>query len=235
MLEDIIAGGASALGLALPQDAPAQCAAYLEALEAANREFNLTAIQDRGQAARLHILDSLGVLRAESLAGRSVIDVGTGGGLPGVALAIAEPTARVTLLDATEKKIRFLAEYTEKAGVPAVCLCARAEELGQDPEHRERYDAAVSRAVARLNLLAELCLPFVRPGGVFLAMKAADSDREIHEARSAVRTLGGEIERIYEYTIPGENILRRVIIIRKVSPTPPRYPRRWAAMLKKPL
>lgn len=235
MLEKVLAEGATALGIALPEGALGLYRDYYEALTAANRDFNLTAIEGEDQAAKLHILDSVAVLGAADLTGGRIIDVGTGGGLPGVALAIARPDLRVTLLDATEKKIRFLSDFTASRGLPVECVCARAEELGREPDRRETYDAAVSRAVARLNLLAELCLPFVRVGGVFLAMKAGDSDPEIDEARPAVKALGGEMERIYEYTVPGENILRRVAVIRKTAPTPAKYPRRWAAMLKKPL
>lgn len=235
MLEEIIAGGASALGISLPENAPALYREYLGALMAANRDFNLTAIGTEEEAARLHILDSLGLLKAGDMAGKTVIDVGTGGGLPGLAIAIARPTAGVTLLDATEKKIGFLADFARKAGIGVRCVAARAEELGREPEYRERFDAAVSRAVARLNILAELCLPFVRVGGVFLAMKAADSDAETAQARGAVEALGGELRDVVEYEIPGTGITRRVAVIEKRAPTPERYPRRWAAMQKKPL
>lgn len=235
MLEEILAGGFNALGISLPEGAPALYREYLGALMAANREFNLTAIETEDDAARLHILDSAGVLKAADLRGKSVIDVGTGGGLPGLAIAIAEPTARVTLLDATEKKIRFLEDFSRSAGINVRCVSARAEELGRRPDYRESFDAAVSRAVARLRVLAELCLPLVKVGGVFLAMKAADSDEELREAQSALETLGGRLNTVFAYTIPGTDVTRRVAVIEKLAPTPEKYPRRWAAIQKKPL
>ena len=226
----IIARGAQALGVSLPQGAAEAYVRYLHALERANRDFNLTSVEDVEEAATVHILDSLGVLGCIDLRGKSLIDVGTGGGLPGVALKIAVPEAELTLLDATEKKIRFLEEYLRGAGLEAACVCGRAEELGRDASYRERYDAAVSRAVAGLGMLAELCLPLVRPGGRFLAMKAGDSDEEIRGAQRAIETLGGRLEQVYEYTLPGTGILRRVAVVEKVRPTPAQYPRRWAAI-----
>ncbi len=235
MLEEILAGGFQALGIPLPEGAPALYRAYLTALAAANRDFNLTAIETEEGAARLHILDSAAVLKAADLRGKTVLDVGTGGGLPGLAVAIAEPSAKVTLLDATEKKIRFLEDFSKSAGIGVQCVAARAEELGHDPEYRERFDAVVSRAVARLRVLAELCLPFVKVGGVFLAMKAEDSDEEIAEAENALNTLGARLRDVYEYVIPGTDVTRRVAVVEKLAPTPEKYPRRWAAMQKKPL
>lgn len=235
MPESIIAGGASALGIALPENAGELYNEYIDALMEANREFNLTAIRSRQEAERLHILDSLGLLRSADISGRSVIDVGTGGGLPGVALKIARPEAEMTLLDATEKKTVFLDGLTRRLGIPCRCVAGRAEELGREPGFRERYDLAVSRAVARLSALSELCLPMVRVGGMFLAMKAAESDQEIREAENAVRSLGGEILRVDEYTIPGTDIVRRVVVVEKTAATPERFPRRWAAINKRHL
>ncbi len=233
MLEEIVAGGASALGISLPQGAPALYRRYYERLTEANRRFNLTAIEGEDEAARLHFLDSAAALKFAGLAGKSVIDVGTGGGLPGLAMKIAEPAMELTLLDATEKKVAFLASLTEELGIPCRCVAGRAEELSRQPEHRERYDAAVARAVAELRVLSELCLPFVRVGGKFLALKAAASDGEIDAARSAIAALGGNISGIYEYTIPGAGILRRVVVVEKTAPTPEKYPRRWSAMVKR--
>lgn len=234
MLEDIIAGGVSALGIRLPEGAVERCRGYFEALTRANRDFNLTAIEGEDQAARLHLLDSMAVLSVSEIEGR-VIDVGTGGGLPGVALKIARPELDVTLLDATEKKIAFLTDVTSALGIPCGCVCARAEELGRDGQYRERYDVAVSRAVAKLNSLAELCMPFVRVGGRFLAMKAGDSDAEIAQALPAIERLGGKLSDTREYTIPGTDIVRRVAVVEKIAPTPENYPRRWAAIQKRPL
>lgn len=235
MLEEILAGGAKALGISLPEGAIKKYRIYLDALLSVNMDLNLTAIEDEDQAARLHFLDALGLVSRFDLGASSVIDVGAGGGIPGLALKLASPDIELTLLDATGKKVRFLSEVAELLGLSAGCVCGRAEELGREPEYRERFDAAVSRAVARLNSLAELCMPFVRVGGHFLAMKAADSDEEIHEAGSAIEKLGGRLCDTREYTIPGTDIVRRVVIIEKTAPTPERYPRRWAAIQKRAL
>ncbi len=235
MLEDILAGGANALGISLPEGALTQYRIYLDALLSVNAEFNLTAIEDEDQAARLHFLDALGLASRFDLGASSVIDVGAGGGIPGLALKIAAPDIQLTLLDAMAKKVGFLSEAAGLLGLPARCVWGRAEELGRAPEYRERFDVAVSRAVARLNSLAELCMPFVKVGGHFLAMKAADSDSEIAEAETAVEKLGGRLADIREYTIPGTDIIRRVAVVEKTAPTPAPYPRRWAAIQKRPL
>lgn len=235
MLENIVAEGASALGIALPDGAPGRYRVFLDALLAANEEFNLTAIEDEDEAARLHLLDALGLASCFDLRGLSVIDVGSGGGIPGLAVNIACPTMELTMLDAAGRKVGFLSKTAEKLGLPAKAVWGRAEELGHEPGYRERFDAAVSRAVARLNSLSELCLPFVRVGGHFLAMKAANSDEEIEEAGSAIEKLGGRLSDVREYAIPGTDIVRRVAVIEKVGPTPERFPRRWAAIQKRAL
>ena len=232
-MEDIIAGGASALGISLDEGALGRYRAYYEELTEANRRFNLTAIEGEDDAARLHFLDSLAALRYADFDGKAVIDVGTGGGLPGLALKIARPGTDMTLLDATEKKVAFLSELSGRLGVPCRCVAARAEELALAPPHREGYDIAVARAVAELRVLAELCLPFVKVGGRFLALKAAGSDGEIDAAGRAIDALGGRISEVCEFTIPGTDIARRVVVVEKTAATPGRFPRRWAAITKK--
>ena len=141
----------------------------------------------------------------------------------------------LTLLDSTEKKVQFLREVSETLGVRVNCLHGRAEELGQNPKYRETYDIAVSRAVARLNVLAELCLPLVAEGGAFIALKSLDSDEEITEAELAIEELGGSITDVFEYAIPDTDIIRRAVVVIKEEPTPKRYPRRFAAIQKNPL
>ena len=170
----------------------------------------------------------------EITGGKRVIDVGTGAGFPGLALKIACPDMELTLLDSLDKRIGFLRGTCAKLGFDDVeCVHARAEEIPD--RYRQSFDFAVSRAVARLNLLCELCLPFVRTGGVFLAMKGPDCAAELDEARSAIRKLGGTYERTVRYTIPGTDVTHSVVVIRKTAPTPPKYPRRWAKMQKEHL
>ena len=234
MLEELILTGARELGIDLPEGAPGKIRAYYDLLMVRSAQFNLTAIRGEEDAARLHFVDSLALLAKYDFAG-SLIDVGTGAGFPGLPLKISRPELQVTLLDSTEKKVRFLEEACAAAGADARCVHGRAEEIGLDKGFRERYDTAVSRAVARLNMLCELCLPLVKTGGALVAMKAADSDEEIREAERAVARLGGRMERVEEYTLPGTDIRRRAVIITKVSPTPAGYPRRFAKIQKNPL
>ena len=232
--EGIISEGAAELGLILPSDAPRKMAEYYRFLERKNREMNLTAIKGDEDSARLHFLDSLALLRYAELSGKSVVDVGTGGGFPGVPLLIAAPSADMTLMDSTEKKVDFLRDAAETLDLRADCVCARAEEAART-ELRESFDIAVSRAVARLDVLCELCLPLIKPGGLFIAMKAADSDEEITEAKNAVKLLGGEHAEIKEYRIPKTDMTHRAVLIRKASNTPEKYPRRYAQIKKSPL
>lgn len=232
-IKEILKSGAPELGVPLG-DIEKFCV-YYELLERRNKDFNLTAITDETDAAQKHFLDSLGVLKSADFAGKSVIDVGCGAGFPGFPLKIAEPSISLTSVDSTEKKVSFLMEVNAALSLDVKCLHARAEELGQDPEYREKYDIAVSRAVARLNVLAELCLPLVRHGGKFLAMKALDSDEEIEEARAGIEKLGGIISRVDEYDIPGTDLRRRVVVIEKSCKTPEKFPRRFGTIKKQPL
>ena len=198
-----------------------------------NEVMNLTAITEPEAVAQLHLLDSAALTRFVDLSGKTVVDVGTGAGFPGLPLKIAQPDISLTLLDSLDKRVRFLGDVCAATGLTDVtCLHARAEEA---PELHGQFDAAVSRAVARLYLLCELCLPFVRTGGVFLAMKGPDCAAELDEARSAIRKLGGTYERTARYTIPGTDVTHSVVVIRKTAPTPPKYPRRWAKMQKEHL
>lgn len=197
-----------------------------------NKVMNLTAIREPKEVATLHFLDSLALLRAESFAGKRVIDVGCGAGFPGVPLKIAEPSIRLTLLDSLRKRVIWLRdELLPALSLEADCVAGRAEDYAAD--HREAFDIATSRAVARLNILAELCLPLVRVGGCFLAMKGQDAEMEAAEAADAIKRLGGSIERIETYPI-GE-ALHRVVVIRKTAATPRQYPRAFAKIKKQPL
>ena len=199
-----------------------------------NRVMNLTAITEPRDVASLHLLDCLSLLPLAGLEGGRAIDVGTGAGFPGVPLAIARPALQVTLLDSLGKRVDFLRETCETLGLEnTVCVHARAEEFAG--EHREEFDAALSRAVASLPVLCELCLPLVKVGGRFLAMKSSHCEEEVHSAKGAVRCLGGRIAWVKDYCIPGTEIVHRVVCIEKVSPTEGRFPRRFAVIKKQPL
>jgi len=199
-----------------------------------NQVMNLTAITEPKDVATLHLLDSLSLLPLAELWGKSIVDVGTGAGFPGVPLAIALPESRVTLLDSLNKRVDFLRESGDKLGLTNTeYIHARAEEFAAD--RRESFDFAVSRAVAALPVLCELCLPLVKVSGQFLAMKSSHTEEEIAEAKNAIAKLGGKIEAVADYTIPTTDVVHRVIRIRKVSPTPKKYPRRFAQIKKSPL
>ena len=199
-----------------------------------NQVMNLTAIMDEADFARLHLLDSAALLNVAGFGGKRVVDVGTGAGFPGVPLRILCDSVRMTLLDATSKRVDFLKGSCEALGLTGVdCVHARAEEFAA--EHREAFDLAASRAVAELSVLSELCLPLVQVGGQFLAMKSVDSDAELERAKRAIETLGGRLNRIEDYTIPTSDIKHRVIVIDKIKPTPKKYPRAYGQIKKRPL
>lgn len=233
-LEEILRSGFSVLGLACDETMLRRYRIYSDYLTEINAVMNLTAIQGEEDTARLHFLDCAALLTLEKLGGKSLIDVGTGAGFPGLALKIACPDIRLTLLDSLDKRINFLKNTCGRLGFADVnCIHCRAEEA--PAEFRAAFDAVTSRAVARLNLLCELCLPLVKKGGVFLAMKSTDHQAELEEAEKAIRLLGGKVERRADYTLPGTEITHSAIIIRKVSDTPAKYPRRWAQIKKSPL
>lgn len=207
--------------------------AFGSALVEKNQVMNLTAITEPEQVARLHFLDCIALLGAANFYGKTVIDVGCGAGFPGVPLKIAEPSIDLTLLDSLKKRMDWLESTLPELGIEAQCVAARAEEYAL--AHREQYDIAVSRAVARLAMLAELCLPLVRVGGHFVAMKSADSDEELSQAARAIATLGGKVTRIWDYPVPGTDAVHRAVVITKVKATPKPYPRRFAKIKQQPL
>ena len=219
------------LGLSLGEDQIDRLCRFGALLLKQNQVMNLTAITEPTAVARLHFLDSLALLREESLAGKTLIDIGCGAGFPGVPLAIAEPTLHVTLLDSLQKRVNWLKTILPELGVDATCVAARAEEYVA--EHREAYDVATSRAVARLNILSELCLPYVKVGGKFLALKGAMAQAEADEAKTAIEALGGKLAEIREYPV-GEAI-HRIVVVEKVRPTPKAYPRKFAKIKQQPL
>ena len=196
-----------------------------------NQVMNLTAITEPQAVAELHFLDSIALLQAVDFQNQRVIDIGCGAGFPGVPLKIAEPSMELTLLDSLAKRMHWLEELLPQLGVQAQVVTARAEEYAAG--HREQYDLAVSRAVARLNILCELCLPLVKVGGQFLALKGAATNQEVEEAAKAIAALGGKVARIAEYPIAGA--VHRIVVIDKVRPTPAQYPRKFAKIKQMPL
>ena len=222
---------------------PAQLAAfrtYADELCAWNEKFNLTSIRDLEGIQVKHFLDSLSILKVLSSAGSRgplrLIDVGTGAGFPGLPLKIMCPELRLTLVEATGKKVAFCRAMAAKLQLSGVTVVkARAEEIGQDPAHREQYDWAVARAVAEMPVLAEYLLPLVKRGGHALAQKGENAPAETHTAEAAVRRLGGQLERIVPVELPGIVETRYLVIFVKTAATPPAYPRRPGVPSKNPL
>lgn len=234
MLEALLQSGFAALSLRPDSQALSRYRTYYEYLEEMNRVMNLTAISGEEDVARLHFLDCAALLPLAEFGGKRVIDVGTGAGFPGLAMKIACPAMELTLLDSLDKRIGFLKNTCEKLGFSDVaCIHARAEEIPAG--FRQGFDFALSRAVARLNLLCELCLPYVKKGGAFIAMKGSDLAEELAEARHCIHVLGGQVEKKIDYTIPGTDVTHCALIIRKMADTPAKYPRRWAQIKKNPL
>ena len=223
----------AALGVPLTAAQAEQLCDFGARLLEQNRVMNLTAITEPQAVAKLHFADCLALLRIVPFSGKRVIDVGCGAGFPGVPLKLGEPSLDLTLLDSLGKRVTWLEATLRDMGVPAQCVCSRAEDYAA--KAREQYDIATSRAVARLNILAELCLPLVKVGGSFLAMKSVDSDQELSAAETALRTLGGETAQIRDYEIPGTDVRHRLVLVKKIRETPKKYPRLFAKIKKNPL
>lgn len=221
-------------------DLPGRLSAIVDCLMETNKKFNLTAITDPEGIVAKHILDSL--IAAEAVAGTvgtaraRLIDVGSGAGFPGMPIAAACPRVTVTALDSTAKKCAYMNETAATAGiVNFTALTGRAEEVARLKNQREFYDLATARAVAALPVLCELCLPFLRVGGTFFALKGVNAPNEIAEAATAMAKLGGKLENSSEYHVPGDEAPRYLLTIRKISSTPDAFPRHYSQISKKPL
>lgn len=235
-MEKRIETGLTELGLTPPPGAAAKLARYGEMLIEQNKVMNLTAITDPDLVASLHMLDSAALLRYVNLEGKSLIDVGTGAGFPGLVLKILEPSLELTLLDGLQKRLNWLSSVCEELGLEKVTfLHGRAEEESLKSAHRDHYDFASARAVAAMNVLTEMCLPYVKVGGHFLAMKSVESDVELEQAAHAIKFLGGRVRQKEDYLVPHTEISHRLVVIEKVAPTLKGYPRRWAKVQKSPL
>ena len=232
LMKETLVAGLPELGLELSDEICQRLCDFGAAVVKQNEVMNLTAITEPDQVAKLHLLDSLSILKCADLKGKTLIDVGCGAGFPGVPTAIACPEAKVTLLDSLAKRVNWIESMLPQLGITnARCITARAEEA--ITAHREKFDFATSRAVARLNILLELTAPYVRVGGAVLAMKGAAAREELEEAKGAINKLGLKVEAVKEF--PMDGTMHAVIVLRKVRSTPAQYPRRYAKIKQSPL
>lgn len=225
------------LGVSLSEEQIGQFLTYYEMLVEWNEFMNLTAITEYGDVLKKHFVDSVSLIKAYDVSKNvSVIDIGTGAGFPGLALKIAYPNLQVTLLDSLNKRIKFLDEVIAKLGLTGIdTIHGRAEDFAKPDKLREKYDLCVSRAVANMSTLSEFCLPFVKVGGQFISYKSEKITEEMETAGKAISILGGKVEGQVEFTLPDSNIYRNLFIIKKVKPTPGKYPRKAGLPAKEPL
>jgi len=222
-------------GILISPEAEELLEQYMDLILLWNEKMNLTAVTDRDQIIIKHFLDSLMLIKYEQLEGKTLIDIGTGAGLPGLVLKIAEDGLNVVLLDSLSKRITFLDEVITRLGLKDVSAYhSRAEDGVREPGMRESFDIAVSRAVAKLGTLCEYCLPYVKVGGLFVAYKGPEYHEELTEAEAAMEALGAKLEKVEEFRLNSDHS-RALVFIRKLSQTPSNFPRKPHIIAKKPI
>lgn len=235
--------GCKKLGLELDELKAEKLYRYYELVLEKNKLMNLTAITEEEEFISKHFVDSLSIIKApdfkDELAqakGIKLIDVGTGAGFPGMVLKIVFPSLKITLFDSLKKRLNFLDEVIAELELKDIeTLHGRAEDYGNNKLYREKYDICVSRAVANMSALAEYCLPFVKPDGLFVAYKSGGSHSEIRDASKAIKILGGNIEDIQDFMLPDSDIERSIVSVRKIKKTPAQYPRKAGTPAKEPI
>lgn len=235
--KEIVRGGCSTWNIDISDSQIDLLEKYAQLLVEKNKVMNLTAITEMSEVATKHMLDCLYQLQCVDFNEKKVVDIGSGGGFPGIPLQICTEGSEFLLIDSRQKRVDFLAEVCSELNISSRALSGRAEELVIDKKMRETFDIAVSRAVAPLNILCELCLPFVKIGGYFLAMKSdnANATLEINQANFAMTTLGGRLEACDKYILPNSEIAHQIIVVKKIKPTPPKYPRRYSKIEATPI
>lgn len=223
MNKELFEKGLAAMGLSADGDTVNQFEKYSELLLEWNKKFNLTAITDEDEITVKHFLDSLLPLKYTEIEG-SVADIGTGAGFPGIPIKLMIPDIDLTLIDSVGKKVRFLETLSKELGIDANCIHGRAEEPKKNG-CREAFDCVLSRAVANMTVLSEYCLPYLKVGGRFIALKGRDSEEEIERAKPIIGTLGGKITDIITAPLPESDIIRTIVITEKTKPTPKQFPR----------
>lgn len=236
MIKDLLLNFIKDYKITLTENQNEQFQKYFELLVEWNEKMNLTAITDESGVALKHFADSLSLLNFVDIPQNSTLaDVGTGAGFPGVVLKIARPDIRLTLIDSLNKRLVFLNEVCSQLGIDAELIHSRAEDGARDEKLRESFDFVASRAVARMNVLSEYCLPYVKVGGAFCAMKGAQANEEFKESLNAINTLGGKLENKYFFELPENGGERAIAVVRKVRNTPQKYPRQSGKIKAKAL
>lgn len=234
-LVELLIEGAKEFNISLNEEEIDNFFKYKSLLKEWNAKINLTAIEDDRDIIIKHFIDSLSILPFIKDDNLRLIDVGTGAGFPGIPVKIARESIEVILLDSLEKRVKFLNEVIKENALTGIkALHARAEEMGVSPEYREKYDICTARAVSNLPVLIEYCLPFVKVGGCFIAMKGSSTE-EIGNSKRALDIIGGKIEEVREFNLPFTDSKRNIIVIRKFRQTPTRYPRKAGKPSKEPL
>lgn len=225
------------LGITLTDKQKQQFDKFYELLVEWNKVMNLTGITDYEEVNQKHFVDSLSIVKAIDMESvQSVIDVGTGAGFPGIPLKIAFPHLKVVLLDSLNKRINFLNEVIAQLGLTDIkTIHGRAEDYAKQAEYRENFDLCVSRAVANLSTLSEYCLPYVSMNGMFVPYKSGEIDEELENSKKAVKILGGKIENVVKFQLPGTDIGRSFVKVRKIANTNKKYPRKAGLPAKEPL
>ncbi|MDF2609161.1 MAG: rsmG [Lachnospiraceae bacterium] len=225
------------LGLTLSEKQIEQFMKYYDMLIERNKVMNLTAITEFEEVINKHFIDSLSIIKVyQTLENSNVLDMGTGAGFPGIPLKIAFPSINITLLDSLNKRVGFLNDVIQALDLNQItAIHGRAEDFGKNPAYREKFDLCVSRAVAKLSSLSEYCMPYVKINGYFIPYKSGNIEDELEEAKKAIKIFGGTIEAVVKFNLPGTDLERSFIVIKKVAITPKLYPRSAGKPTKEPI
>lgn len=236
-MKDILNQAFTSEGFTLTEQQNKQFVTYFDMLIDWNQKINLTAIEEPTEVAYKHFVDSACLMRVvPDLKHKTMIDIGTGAGFPGVPLNIMEPELYVTLFDSLNKRILFLQELCKALELKNIrAVHGRAEEFGIKPDYRQQFDIATARAVARMPVLLEICLPFVKKGGIFIALKGPELENEIKDSSNALKELGGKVVDVQQFTLADGAYTRNLAVIEKIKDTPKKYPRKAGTPQKKPL
>ncbi len=233
---ELLIEGAKEYSISLSEEQANKFSQYASLLIEWNEKINLTAITDQEGIVTKHFLDSLSIMPFISQDVKLLIDVGTGAGFPGIPVNIVKEEIKITLLDSLEKRLKFLQEVSNVLQLNGVSMIhGRAEDFGVNKNYREKYDVATARAVANLPVLLEYCLPFVKVGGIFIAMKGSDVKEEVNNSKKALDILGGQVEQVKQFILPNSDNERNMVIIRKYRQTPTNYPRKSGKPTRDPI